>query len=560
MTTIDPQTAGTPRGEAAPEPEVGRTQWVALVVLLVAVFMDMLDGNVVSVAIPSIQRELGAGYAAIQWITAGYVLTFALLLITGGRLGDIYGRKKMFLIGVLGFTVMSLACGIATSPEMLIVARLLQGATAGLMVPQVLSIIHVTFPKGQQGKVFAVYGMVGGIAATVAPLVGGLIVDADLFGLDWRPVFLMNVPVGIAGLYIGWKCIKESLAERTPRLDLPGVLLAMATVVLLMFPLTHGREYGWPLWGFALMALAAVGLAVFVAYERRTERAGDSPLVPLRLFRTRTFVASLGLQLTVYLFTGAFFLCWYLFMQLGLGWSPLHAGLTALSFCLGAFVSSALSVTVLVPKFGRTVLQVGAVLLLVGLLLFLWALGSKGAGIGSWDMAPALFVIGVGFGCLAPPIPQFALSDVSHEDAGSASGLINTMQQLGLALGIALVSVLFFLPLASQAERGAADAGPDIRVALQSAGVPQGDLDAATAAFRDCAAGTSGAAGGDCIPTAVRGNEEASATLGKLRAEVTGDSFTHAFKIAVIGSMAVSVATLLMSFALPRHARQQQEA
>lgn len=560
MTTIDPQATGTSRGEAAPEPEVGRTQWVALVVLLVAVFMDMLDGNVVSVAIPSIQQELGAGYAAVQWITAGYVLTFALLLITGGRLGDIYGRKKMFLIGVLGFTVMSLACGIATSPEMLIVARLLQGATAGLMVPQVLSIIHVTFPKGQQGKVFAVYGMVGGIAATVAPLVGGLIVDADLFGLDWRPVFLMNVPVGIAGLYIGWKSIQESLAERRPRLDLPGVLLAMATVVLLMFPLTQGREHGWPWWGFGMMALAAVGLAVFVAYERRTERASESPLVPLRLFRTRTFSASLGLQLAVYLFTGAFFLCWYLFMQLGLGWSPLHAGSTALAFCLGAFVSSALSVTVLVPKFGRAVLQVGAVLLLVGLLLFLWVLNSKGAGIGSWDMAPALFVLGIGFGCLSPPIPQFALTDVSHEDAGSASGLINTMQQLGLALGIALVSVLFFLPLASQAESAAADAGPDIRVALQSAGVAQEDLDATATTFRDCVAAASGTSGSDCVPAAARGNAEATAGLEKVRAETAGDSFTHAFKIAVIGSMAVSVATLLMSFALPRHARQQQEA
>jgi EmrB/QacA subfamily drug resistance transporter len=423
-----------------------RARWFALVTLLVAVFMDMLDGNVVSVAIPSIQRTLGASYSSIQWISAGYVLAFALMLITGGRLGDIYGRKRIFQTGVVGFVVASLLCGIAVNPEMLIASRLLQGAMAGLMVPQVLSIIHVTFSSGERGKVFAIYGIIGGLAATVAPLIGGVVVQADLFGLGWRPVFLMNVPIGILGLVAGWKFITESKKETKTRLDVFGVVLAMGFVVALLYPLTLGHELGWPAWTFWSIGGSVVLLVAFIAYERNKERKDYEPLVPLGLFKTRGFAAGNALQLGLFMFTGAFFLAWYLFMQLGLGWSALHAGLTALAFCIGAFITSGLSVTVLVQKFGRAVLQIGAVTTAIGLGVFLLVLSPE---VSTWQMVLPLVIIGLGFGLVAPPITLFALTDVPHEHAGSASGVINTMQQLGLALGIAVVSFVFLTPLDS---------------------------------------------------------------------------------------------------------------
>ncbi|MGW4209590.1 MFS transporter [Lentzea sp. NPDC004789] len=427
-------------------PAGDRARWFALVTLLVAVFMDMLDGNVVSVAIPSIQRTLSASYSSIQWISAGYVLAFALMLITGGRLGDIYGRKRIFQTGVVGFVVASLLCGIAVNPEVLIASRLLQGAMAGLMVPQVLSIIHVTFSSGERGKVFAIYGIIGGLAATVAPLIGGVVVQADLFGLGWRPVFLMNVPIGVLGLVAGWKYITESRGEKKTKLDVLGVVLAMGFVVTLLYPLTLGHELGWPAWTFWSLGASAVLLVAFIAFERAKERKDDAPLVPLGLFKARSFAAGNALQLGLFMFTGAFFLAWYLFMQMGLGWTALHAGLTALGFCVGAFITSGMSVTVLVQKFGRTVLQIGAVVAAAGLGVFLLVLGPE---VSTWQMLMPLAIIGLGFGLVAPPITVFALTDVPHEHAGSASGVINTMQQLGLAFGIALVSFVFLTPLDS---------------------------------------------------------------------------------------------------------------
>jgi EmrB/QacA subfamily drug resistance transporter len=572
MTTTDTRSGSLPR-PVPPEraadpaaPQADGKRWVALVILLVAVFMDLLDGNVVSVAIPVIQRDLAADYTAIQWMGAGYVFAFALLLITGGRLGDIYGRRRVFQIGVIGFAIASLLCGIANSPEMLVAARLLQGTMAGIMVPQVLSIIHVTFPPKEQGKVFAIYGMVGGIAATIAPLIGGLLVNADLFGLQWRPVFLVNVPVAIAGFLLGWKYIDESKAPVPLKLDLIGVVIGMAGLLLLMYPLTVGHDYGWPAWTFIMIVAAAVVLVGFVYFERYKERKDGSPLVSLDLFKARSFSAGLSLQLGLYLLTGLFFLAWYLLMQIGLGWSPLRSGVTALAFCLGTFVTAAASVTVLVPKFGRVVLQAGAVMMLLGFVVFFWVASAKGGGLGTWDMVPPLIMIGLGFGALASPIPQFALADVPHKDAGSASGLINTMQQLGLALGIALVGALFFSPLGGLAGEKADALAPQLRQELVTAGVPAGEVDAVVTSFRNCAVERLGgddptAVPASCQPAAsVAQNPRASAALAKLGGQAGADSFASAFLIAILGTFAVILALIVITFGLPRKLDPQEHA
>ncbi|MFD5287641.1 MFS transporter [Streptomyces rochei] len=421
-----------------------RRRWYALAIVMTAAFMDLVDVTIVNIAIPSIRQDEGASFSQIQWITAGYALAFAAGLITGGRLGDIHGRKRVFLVGVGGFTVASALCGLAVDPEMLVASRILQGAMAALMVPQVLSIVHATFPAHERGKVFGLFGAIVGLGAVSGPLLGALLTEWNLFGLAWRPIFLINLPVGVAALVLGGRYITESRAPRALRLDLVGVALVTLGLLMLVYPLTRGRELGWPLWGHLSMAGAFAVLAVLVAYERRKKLRDGSPLVELELFRVKSFAAGIAVQTVFGIALGIFFLVWTLYMQDGLGWSPLRAGLTGVPFSVAVSVAAGVSVQKLVPRFGRKVLQAGALVMAAGVLLYLWEAGHYGLDITSWQMALPLVVMGVGMGLIVAPLTDAVLSQVPREHAGSASGLINTVQQMGNALGLGLVSVVFF--------------------------------------------------------------------------------------------------------------------
>lgn len=421
-----------------------RRRWLALAVVMTAAFMDLVDVTIVNIAIPSIERDLSASFGSIQWITAGYALAFAAGLITGGRLGDIYGRKRLFLLGITGFTLASALCGFAANPEMLVASRLLQGAMAAMMVPQVLAIIHVTFPAHERGKVFGMFGAIVGLGAVSGPLLGALLTQWNLFGLEWRPIFLINLPVGIAGVILGRRFITESKAPKALRLDVVGVVLVTGALLMLIYPLTRGRELGWPLWGHLCMAGSVLVFAAFVAYEKAKTRKDGSPLVELSLFKVKSFAAGIAVQLTFGVTLGVFFLVWTLYMQIGLGWSPLHAGLTGLPFSIAVSTAAGLSVQKLVPRFGRKVLQCGALTMAVGVLIYIWEAGQYGSDITSWQMLPPLVVMGAGMGLIVAPLTDAVLSDVPREHSGSASGLINTVQQMGTALGLGLVSVVFF--------------------------------------------------------------------------------------------------------------------
>ncbi|MEV6209199.1 MFS transporter [Kitasatospora sp. NPDC051914] len=434
-----------------------RRRWFALAVVMTASLMDLVDVTIVNIAMPSIQQETGASFSALQWISAGYALAFAVGLITGGRLGDIHGRRRLFLLGIGGFTVASALCGLATGPDMLVAARVLQGAAGALMVPQVLSIIHAGFPAEERGKVFGLFGAMVGLGAVAGPLLGALLTEWDVAGLGWRPIFLVNLPVGVAGLVLGRIFIDESKAPQALRLDLVGMLLATAGLLMVLYPLTRGRELGWPLWGYALMAGGPVVLALFVRYERAKSRRDGSPLVELSLFRVRSFAAGIGVQLGHGTVCGVFFLVWTLYMQLGLGWSPLKSGLTGLPFSLAVSTAAGLSVQKLVPRFGRGVLRAGAVVMAAGSLLYLALAEWLGTGITPWQMALPLAVMGAGMGLIVAPLTDAVLSEVPREHAGSASGLINTVNQLGVALGLGLTSVLFFNVVDGAGPAGIAD-------------------------------------------------------------------------------------------------------
>ncbi|WP_282702699.1 MFS transporter [Streptomyces sp. CC219B] len=438
-------TETTSPGAADAQSAVGdRRRWFALAIVMTAAFMDLVDVTIVNIAIPSMQENDGASDSQIQWITAGYALAFAAGLITGGRLGDIHGRKRLFLIGIGGFTLASALCGFAANPEMLVASRILQGAMAALMVPQVLSIVHATFPAHERGKVFGLFGAVVGLGAVSGPLLGALLTEWNLFGLQWRPIFLINLPVGIAGLILGSRFITESRAPRAPKLDLVGVVLVTLGLLMLLYPLTRGRELGWPLWGYLSMGGALVVLAALVAYEKRKTVRDGSPLIELSLFRVKSFAAGIAVQTVFGIGLGIFFLVWTLYMQIGLGWSPLKAGLTGVPFSIAVSVAAGVSVQKLVPRFGRKVLQTGALVLAAGVLLYIWESGHYGLGIAPWQMALPLVVMGVGMGLIVAPLTDAVLSEVPREHAGSASGLINTVQQMGNALGLGLVSVVFF--------------------------------------------------------------------------------------------------------------------
>ncbi|MGW7189941.1 MFS transporter, partial [Streptomyces sp. NPDC054838] len=316
----EPQhTTPFPDDPAPHHPKMALAARIALLVLLTAELMDLLDQSVVLTALPAIQESTGVGPSALQWLTTGYSLPVAVGLITGGRLGDLYGRRKILLLGTVVFTAASLMSGLAAGPGVLIGARMLQGVGVALMIPQVLATLHVTFDGKNRSKAFGLYGAVLSIANVLGPVLGGLLTEADLFGLSWRPIFLVNVPVGVAVLLLGRKFIPESTVKKADRLDLPGMALSALAIVLIVFPLSEGHLHHWPLWCFALLGAALLVLVVLLRHQRRKQ--DDAPLVPLSLFRGRQFSGGTAAQLMHGLLCGLFFMTWTLYLQRGLGMS-----------------------------------------------------------------------------------------------------------------------------------------------------------------------------------------------------------------------------------------------
>jgi EmrB/QacA subfamily drug resistance transporter len=478
----DPQILAPPGGRRdQPDPR----RWLTLAVLLLAAFMNLLDVSIVNIAIPSIQRNLHATYADVQWALAGYTLAYALVLITGGRLGDMFGRKRLFLIGVTGFTIMSALCGAAQSPGMLIACRVLQGAMGAIMVPQVLAVIQVIFPPAERIKALAGFGVTAGLGTVSGPLLGGLLIQHNLLGLDWRPIFLINVPVGIIAVAASSILVRESRAPRPPRLDPGGVLLISAALLALLFPLVQGREYGWPTWTFVSIAASAPLLALFVWYESRKARRDGSPLVEIGLFRDRGFSAGMAIAVAFFLGVASFALVLTLFLQLGLGFNPLRAGLTFLPFSLGVLASSAAAAR-LAPRFGRGVTMAGALIIAAAMTGLIATVHHYGTGVTTWDLVPALAAAGLGMGAVLAPLADIVLDRVPAQHAGSASGVFNTGLQLGNSIGIAVIGVIFFGMLGSQSAAAAHAVAPQLRSGLAAEHVAAPVAGRIEGQFADC--------------------------------------------------------------------------
>ncbi|MGW4510299.1 MFS transporter [Streptomyces sp. NPDC004436] len=424
---------------------------IALMVLLTAELMDLLDQSVVLTALPAIQESTGAGPSAVQWLTTGYSLPIAVGLITGGRLGDLYGRRRILLSGTVVFTAASLLCGLAAGPHLLIGARMLQGVGVALMIPQVLATLHVTFDGESRSRAFGLYGAVLSIANVLGPVLGGLLTEADLFGLSWRPIFLVNVPVGLAVLLLGRKFIPESTAHKADRLDLTGMTLSALAVVLIVFPLSEGHLHHWSLWCFALLGAGLLILGVFLRQQQR--KRDDAPLVPLSLFRSRQFSGGTAAQLMHGLLCGLFFMTWTLYLQQGLGMSPLHAALAFVLLSLGELAGAAIAAKS-AGRFARRLPQTGTLITITAMAGYgIQAAASEGE-LTLLGMTAPVVLIGFGLGMVSGPLADLSLARVPHEDAGAASGLFNTAIHLGIALGTALTALVYFATTAGSPEPG----------------------------------------------------------------------------------------------------------
>lgn len=423
--------------------EIMKFRWLAVIVLLVASFMDLLDTTIVNVALPSIQEDLNATSAQLVWIVSGYALSFAVLLITSGRLGDRFGRKTIFIIGVFGFTLASIACAFAQTADVLVASRIIQGAFSALMIPQVLSIIQVLFKPQERAAVFGLTGAISGLAAVAGPLVGGLLVSGDAFGLGWRSIFIINVPVGILLLVASLIFIPNSKSDQPVKLDIRGVSLVIAAVVLIIFPLIQGRELDWPLWIWIMLAASPVVIVVFVLFQRAEERKGQMALIPPSLFQNRGFSAGVVTGFLAPSSIGAFFLILVLYLQIGLGFSAIDAGLATLPFSIGAFLGSGIAVP-LAPRIGKFLIVIGGVCQLVGYYLVKQAILDHGDALVGNDLIVAMAIAGVGLTLILVPLNDLSLSQTDVANAGAASGVLNTFQQVGGALGVAVISVIFF--------------------------------------------------------------------------------------------------------------------
>ncbi|MEO3808565.1 MFS transporter [Sphaerisporangium sp. B11E5] len=566
MTTIDTSTTTAPPG-----PAPYRWRWVALFVILAAEVMDMLDALVTNIAGPTIREELGGSAAIIQWLGAAYTLSMAVGLITGGRLGDIYGRKRMFMIGAIGFTVGSLLCAVAQTPEILVGARVVQGLFGAVMLPQGLGMIKEMFPPKEMQAAFGMFGPVMGLSSVGGPVLAGWLIDADFFGTGWRMIFLINLPLGAAAVLAGLRFLPESRSPHPLKLDFGGMLLASLAGVLIVFPLVQGREHDWPLWSFLMIAGSVVVFLVFGWYEARKSRAGGDPLVVPSLFRKRAFTGGLVTGLVFFSGMIGFSLVFNLYTQIGLGYSTLTAGLAMAPWSIGMVVG--FGVAQPLQKFGRKVLHGGTLVMTLGVLAILVTINVAGIGVSPWQLAPSLLFTGIGMGLLMAPFFAIVLAGVEQHETGSASGTLTAVQQLGSAFGVALLGTVFFGLLGGNVAAAADDGTPKLRADLAAVQVAGARQDAIVTALRDCGRDRAIAKDPQEVPAscvrleragrAAATSPESGAAIQKAVMDAGTDAAKEGFGVAMKTILWVVAGMLLLTFVvaflLPKQALPEDQ-
>jgi EmrB/QacA subfamily drug resistance transporter len=432
-------------------------RWRSLPVVLSATFMSLFDIFVVNVAAPSIQRDLHASSSTLELVVAGYSFSYAAGLVTGARLGDLFGRRRLFMIGLGIFAAASLLSGVAPTSAILVVGRLAQGFGAAAMVPQVLSMLNVNFRPEERSRVFSLFGVTVGLGTVAGQILGGVLLHFNLFGWGWRPIFLINVPIGAAAMVLSRRLLPESRPDVADRLDPLGVVLLTTGVGAITAPLVLGQAEHWPLWNWLSFVGGAALIGSFLRWESHLGRKGGHPLLPLSLFDHRAFNVGLLVNLGFFSFFGSVLLTLTIFLQEGLKYSPMRAGLTFAPLGV-AFALSSLRGRGLHARYGTAIISVGAATALVGVAGLAAVISVSGLSATALELSPMLALIGVGNGLVIPLIVSGVLQSVPPSATGAASGVLTTTQQFSMTLGIAAVGTLFF----------AREAGAGIVAALQT--------------------------------------------------------------------------------------------
>ena len=437
--------------ERSQDQGVVRSRGVATTVLMVATFMDLMDSTITNVALPTIGKNLGATPEQLEWTVAGYVIAFATLLITGGRLGDIFGHRRIFVIGIVGFTLASLGAALSQTGDLLVAARVLQGGFAGIMMPQVLSSVQVMFAPEERAPVLGIIGALSSLGAVGGLILGGWLVTADLLGMGWRSIFLVNVPIGVVLVVAALLFVPRSRSEHPLRPDLVGVLLGGVGVFLVVFPLTDGRAAGWAWWIWAMLTMSPFVIVAFVWQQGRMLKAHKAPLLPLPLFHDRGFASGQLVQVLSSIGNGGYVLILLYYVQSALGFTALAAGLTLLPFALGSMAAAPLAILA-TKRIGKWAVLLGGLVQAAALTWVMWTIWTAGAALTGWDVTAPLTLVGAGMMTLIMPLTSITLESVPTPDAGAASGSLTTFGQIGMVLGVALAGSVFFGILQDKAD------------------------------------------------------------------------------------------------------------
>ena len=409
-------------------------RWAVLAVVLATDVLDLLDGTITNLAAPTIAADLGGGQALVQWLGAGYALALGVLLVTGGRLGDRYGRRRVFLTGLAGFILASIACGLAGNPGMLITGRIVQGAFGALMIPQSFGILGAVFPRDQLGKAFSLFAPALGASSVGGPVLAGFLIQADLPGLGWRAIFLINIVLGGGALLAAVRLLPADDGDRSTAVDTPGAALLAAAMLGLLYGLIDGSAGGWS--PRPLLCLGG-GLAFAGLFGLR-QRTARSPLIEPSLLRHRGFTAGLVLGVVFFAAVSGLLYVLSLFLQVGLGYSPVRAALHLAPVALGIVIAS-IACHRLVARLGRILIAIGLGVTLLGAI---WLLAVVPGG--AWALVPPVLVIGLGLGTCFATVYDVAMGDLGPRQAGSAGGVLSTTQQLANAAGAAAVTTVYF--------------------------------------------------------------------------------------------------------------------
>ena len=420
-----------------------RAMWAVLAVAIIADVMDLLDATVTNIAAPTIVRELGGGETLVKWLGSSYALALGVLLVMGGRLGDRYGQRRLFLVGIAGFTLASLACGLSVGPVMLITARLCQGAFGALLIPQGIAIMMAHFTREMMDKAFSFFGPALGLAMVGGPILAGFLIDANIAGTGWRAMFLINLVLGTVGFVLALRVLPRDAGDRHVILDGLGAGLLALTMFGLLFGLIEGSSAGWTALPFVSIAVGILGFVAF-CYRQKTAK---NPLIKPSLLANRGFTSGLVMGLALFAAVGGMFYVIALFLQLGIGLTPAHAALSLTPVALGIVAASVIAMK-LIARLGRTLIFCGLLIALAGIGWLLALVMEQGTGTGPWTLAPALFVMGFGVGTCFGTLFDVTLGDVRADEAGSASGSLSAVQQLAAAIGSAAMTTVYFRSLA----------------------------------------------------------------------------------------------------------------